>query len=503
MDLRKQRLNQITELREKGFEPYKYKFTKDYNSQQIKELFESRIKPEQLLENEIFNYAGRIMTIRKHGKSAFADLKDDFGRIQAYIRLDQVGEKSYDFFKKYIDTGDWIGIKCYPFKTKTGELTLLALELELLSKAVRPLPEKWHGLKDKEIRYRQRYVDMIANDDVIDTFRTRFLIIKYIRDFLNERGFLEVETPVLQTVMGGANARPFITHLNVYDIDMYLRIATELHLKRMVVGGMEKIYEIGKIFRNEGVSNKHNPEFTTIELYQAYADYNDIMNLTEELLCHVTNKIHGTSKIIYQGQELDFKPPFKRVKMCDFIKDNLGIDILESTDEELKNFLKEKGQSVEIEDRYHYIDKIWDLVEDKLIQPTFVIDYPIEISPLAKRKRDDPRLTERFELIINGKEIANAFSELNDPQDQFERFKNQMKLKELGDEEAQMMDLDFIRALEYGLPPTGGLGIGIDRFCMLLTDTPTIRDIIPFPIVKPMSFEDEEAMLEEDINEEQ
>jgi lysyl-tRNA synthetase class 2 len=344
---------------------------------------------------------------------------------------------------------------------------------------------------------------MIANDDVIDTFRTRFLIIKYIRDFLNERGFLEVETPVLQTVMGGANARPFITHLNVYDIDMYLRIATELHLKRMVVGGMEKIYEIGKIFRNEGVSNKHNPEFTTIELYQAYADYNDIMNLTEELLCHVTNKIHGTSKIIYQGQELDFKPPFKRVKMCDFIKDNLGIDILESTDEELKNFLKEKGQAVEIEDRYHYIDKIWDLVEDKLIQPTFVIDYPIEISPLAKRKRDDPRLTERFELIINGKEIANAFSELNDPQDQFERFKNQMKLKELGDEEAQMMDLDFIRALEYGLPPTGGLGIGIDRFCMLLTDTPTIRDIIPFPIVKPMSFEDEEAMLEEDINEEQ
>jgi lysyl-tRNA synthetase class 2 len=241
MDLRKQRLNQITELREKGFEPYKYKFTKDYNSQQIKELFESRIKPEQLLENEIFNYAGRIMTIRKHGKSAFADLKDDFGRIQAYIRLDQVGEKSYDFFKKYIDTGDWIGIKCYPFKTKTGELTLLALELELLSKAVRPLPEKWHGLKDKEIRYRQRYVDMIANDDVIDTFRTRFLIIKYIRDFLNERGFLEVETPVLQTVMGGANARPFITHLNVYDIDMYLRIATELHLKRMVVGGMESV----------------------------------------------------------------------------------------------------------------------------------------------------------------------------------------------------------------------------------------------------------------------
>lgn len=279
---------------------------------------------------------------------------------------------------------------------------------------------------------------------------------------------------------------------------MYLRIATELHLKRLVVGGMEKIYEIGKIFRNEGVSNKHNPEFTTLELYQAYADYNDIMNLTEELLYHVTTKIHGTSKIKYQGQELDFKPPFRKVKMCEFIKENLGIDILESSDEELKNFLKEQGQFVEIEDRYHYIDKIWDLVEDKIIEPTFVIDYPTEISPLAKRKRDDPRLTERFELIINGTELANAFSELNDPQDQFERFKKQMQLKELGDEEAQTMDLDFIRALEYGLPPTGGLGIGIDRLCMLLTDTPTIRDIIPFPIVKPMSFEDEEALLRDE-----
>lgn len=498
MDLRKQRLSQIEELREKGYEPYKYRFSKDYNSQQIKDLFDDRIKAGQLLEEMVFNYAGRIMTIRMHGKSAFVDLKDDFGRIQAYVRLDQVGEDRYEFFKKYIDIGDWMGIKGYPFKTKTGELTLLVQELELLSKAIRPLPEKWHGLKDKEIRYRQRYVDMIANDNVIITFRTRFLVTQYIREFLNERGFLEVETPVLQIIMGGANAKPFITHLNVYDIDMYLRIATELHLKRLVVGGMEKIYEIGKIFRNEGVSNKHNPEFTTLELYQAYADYNDIMNLTEELLYHVTTKIHGTSKIKYQGQELDFKPPFRRVKMCEFIKENLGIDILESSDEELKNFLKEQGQFVEIEDRYHYIDKIWDLVEDKIIEPTFVIDYPTEISPLAKRKRDDPRLTERFELIINGTELANAFSELNDPQDQFERFKKQMQLKELGDEEAQTMDLDFIRALEYGLPPTGGLGIGIDRLCMLLTDTPTIRDIIPFPIVKPMSFEDEEALLRDE-----
>jgi len=489
-------------MREKGYNPYKYNFQKNYTSQQIKELFDSKIEAGQQLPDQVFNFAGRLMNLRKHGKSAFTDLKDEFGRIQIYIRLDLVGQESYDFFKEYIDIGDWVGIKGYPFKTRTGELTLLALEIKLLSKALRPLPEKWHGLKDKEVRYRQRYVDMIANDDTIKTLRTRFLVIKYIREYLNDKGFLEVETPVLQSIMGGANARPFITHLNVYDIDMYLRIATELHLKRLVVGGMEKVYEIGKIFRNEGVSNKHNPEFTTIELYQAFADYNNMMELTEDLLYNIAKKVHNKAKVIYQGEEIDFTPPFKRIKMREFIQENLGIDIVEASDQELKDFLKDKGEEVEIEDRYHYLDKVWDLVEDKIVQPTFVMDYPIELSPLAKRKKDDPRLTERFELIIKGNEIANAFSELNDPQDQFERFKKQMELKELGDEEAQMMDLDFIRALEYGLPPTGGLGIGIDRVCMLLTDTPTIRDIIPFPIVKPVSFEDEEAMLkEEETNE--
>ncbi|KUK83885.1 MAG: Lysine--tRNA ligase [Petrotoga mobilis] len=502
MDLRNIRIHQIKEMREKGYNPYKYNFQKNYTSQQIKELFDSKIEAGQQLPDQVFNFAGRLMNLRKHGKSAFTDLKDEFGRIQIYIRLDLVGQESYDFFKEYIDIGDWVGIKGYPFKTRTGELTLLALEIKLLSKALRPLPEKWHGLKDKEVRYRQRYVDMIANDDTIKTLRTRFLVIKYIREYLNDKGFLEVETPVLQSIMGGANARPFITHLNVYDIDMYLRIATELHLKRLVVGGMEKVYEIGKIFRNEGVSNKHNPEFTTIELYQAFADYNNMMELTEDLLYNIAKKVHNKAKVIYQGEEIDFTPPFKRIKMREFIQENLGIDIVEASDQELKDFLKDKGEEVEIEDRYHYLDKVWDLVEDKIVQPTFVMDYPIELSPLAKRKKDDPRLTERFELIIKGNEIANAFSELNDPQDQFERFKKQMELKELGDEEAQMMDLDFIRALEYGLPPTGGLGIGIDRVCMLLTDIPTIRDIIPFPIVKPVSFEDEEAMLkEEETNE--
>jgi len=501
MDLRNIRLNQIRKMKEKGYEPYKYNFQKDYSSKKIKEIYDNKLEPEQQLPEEVFNFAGRIMNVRKHGKSTFIDLKDDFGRIQAYVRLDQVGQESYEFFKEYVDLGDWLGVKAYPFKTRTGELTLLVLELELLSKAVRPLPEKWHGLKDKEVRYRQRYVDMIANDNVINTLRTRFLIIKYIRDYLNSKGFLEVETPVLQNVMGGANARPFITHLNVYDIDMYLRIATELHLKRLVVGGMEKVYEIGKIFRNEGVSNKHNPEFTSIELYQAFADYNNMMELTENLLYEITKKVHGKAQVVYQGEEIDFTPPFKRIKMREFIQENLGIDIVEASDEELKQFLKEKNEEVEIEDRYHYLDKIWDLVEDKIVQPTFVIDYPIELSPLAKRKKDDPRLTERFELIVKGSELANAFSELNDPQDQFERFKKQMELKELGDEEAQMMDLDFIRSLEYGLPPTGGLGIGIDRVCMILTNTQTIRDIIPFPIVKPISFEDEEAMLKEEDQE--
>jgi lysyl-tRNA synthetase class 2 len=488
----------IKELKEQGINPYPYKFEKDFKAQEIKNKYSSKLESGQLLEDEVFSFAGRIMTIRSHGKSAFMHIKDDTGRIQAYIRKDKIGEDAFNIFKKYIGSGDWVGIKGFPFKTKTGELTILVLEIQLLTKTIRQMPEKWHGLKDKEIRYRQRYVDMISNDNVIEVFKTRSLAIRYMREYLTEQGFYEVETPILENIMGGANARPFITHLNVYDQPMYLRIATELHLKRLVVGGMEKVYEIGRIFRNEGIDYKHNPEFTTIELYQAYADYNDIMELTENLLAYVTEKIHGTTKVNYGELEIDFKPPFKRVDMREFIKGHLGIDILEDSMETMDQYLKKQGIEVPIKERGKYIDELWDLVEDKIIQPTFVMNHPVEISPLAKRHREDPRLSERFELIVNGSELANAFSELNDAEDQMSRFKAQAELKDLGDDEAQLMDMDFLRALEYGMPPTGGLGIGIDRFCMFLTNTQTIKDIIAFPLSKPMKFEEEEKMMDEE-----
>ncbi|KAF2956540.1 lysine--tRNA ligase [Marinitoga sp. 38H-ov] len=496
-DLREQKLKLIEEIRNEGRNPYPYRFEKDMKVEEIKEKY-GNISDGELLENDIFKFAGRVMSIRKHGKSAFIVLKDDTGRIQAYIKKDKVPDGKFDEFKKYMDIGDWVGLEGFPFKTHTGELTILILNFEILSKALRPLPEKWHGLKDREIKYRQRYVDMIANDESLKTFVTRFKAIRYIREFLHSKGFIEVETPVLHPILGGANARPFVTHLNVYDVDMYLRIAPELYLKRLVVGGMEKVFEIGKNFRNEGVSYKHNPEFTMMELYQAYADYTDMMKLTEDVLSYVVEKIHGTTKINYQGVEIDFKPPFKRVKMRDFIKEHLGVDILEDPDEKLVEVLKENGVEVSVEDKGHYIDELWSLVEHHIVQPTFVLEHPVEISPLAKRHREDPRVTERFELIIYGRELANAFSELNDPVDQLQRFKKQVELKDMGDEEAQMMDLDFVRALEYGLPPTGGLGIGIDRFVMFLTNAETIRDVIAYPIVKPMNFEDEENLFESD-----
>jgi len=342
---------------------------------------------------------------------------------------------------------------------------------------------------------------MIANDKTLERFKIRFEIIKLIREFLNSRGFIEVETPILEYVTGGASARPFITHLNVFDIDMYLRIATELYLKRFIVGGFEKVYELGKNFRNEGLSYKHHPEFTSIEIYQAYADYKDMMNLTEELITFIVEKLYGTTKITYQDQEIDFTRPWKRVKMRDFILENLGVDILEDSDEKMMEVLKNHEVDVEIKDRGHLIEKLWDLVEDKILQPTFLLEHPVEISPLAKKHRKDPRVTERFELIIFGREMANAFSELNDPIDQYERFLKQVELREAGDEEAQMMDRDFIRALEYGMPPTGGLGIGIDRLVMLLTDSPTIRDVIAFPLVRQIPFEEEEMESERGVDE--
>ncbi|SHH19051.1 lysine--tRNA ligase [Thermosipho atlanticus] len=499
-EFREQRIQMIKKLRELGVNPYPYSFDKTHSSMDIKEKF-SALNPGEIAEDSFVSVAGRIMSLREHGKSAFFHIKDFEGRIQAYIRKDMVGDERYKFFKEFISIGDIVGVRGNIFKSRTGEVTVLVKEIELLNKPLRPMPEKWHGIKDKEVLYRQRYVDMIANDDTLKRFKTRFEIIKLIREFLNSKGFIEVETPVLEYVTGGASARPFETHLNVFDIDMYLRIATELYLKRFVVGGFEKVYELGKNFRNEGLSYKHHPEFTSIEIYQAYADYEDMMNLTEELITFVVEKLFGTTKINYQGVEIDFTRPWRRVKMRDFIHENLGVDILEDTNEKMIEVLKEHEVEVEIKDRGHLIEKLWDLVEDKVLQPTFLLEHPVEISPLAKRHREDPRVTERFELIIFGREMANAFSELNDPIDQYERFLKQVELREAGDEEAQMMDLDFIRALEYGMPPTGGLGIGIDRLVMLLTNSPSIRDVIAFPLVRPISFEEEEKENERGVDE--
>ncbi len=500
-ELRKQRIKEIEELRSKGIEPYPYKFEKTHSTVDVKSAYDDKLTSGELLENEKVSVAGRVMSIRDHGKSAFFHIKDAEGRLQIYIRKNSVGPEKYELFKKYVKVGDIVGVKGFPFKSKTGELTIFTEDIVLLSKAIRPLPEKWHGLKDKEIIYRQRYVDMIANDESLKRFQIRYEVIRLIRERLNSLGFVEVETPTLVYVTGGAEARPFITHLNVYDIDMYLRIATELYLKRYIVGGFEKVYEIGKVFRNEGISYKHSPEFTSLELYWAYADYEDIMNLTEDLISYIVEKVCGTTKIEYQGVELNFSKPFRRIEMREFIKENLGVDILEDDDNTLIKVLKDHGVEAPIKSRGHLINKLWDLVEEKVVQPTFLLNHPVEISPLAKKHRKDPRVTERFELIIYGREIANAFSELNDPVDQYERFLKQVKLREEGDEEAHMMDKDFIRALEYGMPPTGGLGIGIDRLVMFITDSPTIRDVIAFPLVNPASL-DEEIEYEKEVEKE-
>ncbi len=490
-DLRRQRLEEIEELRKLGINPYPRRFDKTHTSADIKAQYDSKIEAGQVLEDVEVSTAGRVMSIRDHGRSAFFHIKDQEGRIQAYIRKNSVGVEAYEIFKKYVNVGDIIGVKGFPFKSKTGELTIFVEEFTILSKALRPMPEKWHGLKDKEIIYRQRYVDMMANDSSLERFKLRYKIIEMIRSYLKKRGFVEVETPILVYVTGGAEARPFVTHLNVFDIDMYLRIATELYLKRYIVGGFEKIYEIGKVFRNEGISYKHSPEFTSMELYWAYADYNDMMDLTEDLINYIVLNVFGKEKITYQGVELDFSKPFKKVEMREFIMENLGVDILEDSDEVLLKKLRENDVEVPIKSRGHLINKLWDLVEEKVVQPTFLLDHPVDISPLAKRREDDPRLTERFELIILGREIANAFTELNDPVDQYKRFLEQVKLREAGDEEAQMMDLDFVRALEYGMPPTGGLGLGIDRLMMFLTDSPSIRDVIAFPLVNPGSLDED------------
>lgn len=479
LKIRREKLKKLIEVGENPFLIEKYDYT--HHSTTIKENFEE-------LEEEMVSVAGRIMSRRGHGKVSFMDIQDSKGRIQIFIKMDILGEENYNKLN-LLDIGDIIGVKGEVFKTKTGEISVRARELTLLTKSLQILPEKFHGLKDQDLRYRQRYVDLIVNPEVKETFIIRSKIIKAIREYLDERDFLEVETPILNTIAGGANARPFITHHNTLDIDMYLRIANELYLKRLIVGGFEKVYEMGRMFRNEGMSYKHNPEFTSIELYQAYADYEDMMKLTEELVSYVAEKALGTMKINYQGKEIDLTPPWRRLSMIDAIKEYTGVDFNDiQTDEEAIEIAKAKGIEVEAGmKRGHIINEFFEeFCEQHLVQPTFITHHPVEVSPLAKRNPDDPRLTNRFEAFINTWEIANAFSELNDPIDQKERFLEQVKQREAGDDEAHMMDLDFINALEVGLPPTGGLGIGVDRLIIILTNQPTIRDVILFPTMKPI-----------------
>ncbi len=481
-ELMQVRREKLSEMRESGIEPYGGRFERTHMASNILDNFAE-------LENEPVSVAGRIMSKRDMGKASFAHIQDSSGQVQIYARLNDVGPEAYELFGK-LDIGDIIGLKGNVFKTRRGEITVSIEEFEVLAKSLRPLPEKWHGLKDVELRYRQRYVDLIVNPEVKSVFETRSKIIRAIRNSLDHKGFLEVETPMMQTIAGGAAARPFVTHHNTLDLDLFLRIAPELYLKRLLVGGFEKVYEINRNFRNEGISTKHNPEFTMLELYQAYADYNDMMDLTEELVSSVALEVLGTTKIEYQGQEIDLSPKWARIPMLEVVKQHTGLDFSEiKTAEEACAMVKRANIELEAEPSDSWggiLHKVFDeVVEPKLIQPTFVTDYPVEISPLAKRKADNPDLTYRFEVFICGREMGNAFSELNDPIDQKGRFLRQVEKRRAGDEEAHMMDEDYINALEYGMPPAGGLGIGIDRLIMLLTNSASIRDVILFPLMKP------------------
>lgn len=479
LQIRREKLNDLIQAGENPFEVEKFEVL--HHTKEIKDQFDAFDEKEVVV-------AGRIMSKRGHGKINFMDVQDSTGRIQLFNQINELGEESYAKVKK-MDIGDIIGLKGRVFRTKAGEITIKTSEVTLLSKSLQILPEKWHGLQDQDLKYRQRYVDLIMNPDIKEVFVKRSRIISAIREYLDQLGFLEVETPILNTILGGANARPFITHHNTLDIDMYLRIANELYLKRLIVGGFDKVYEMGRMFRNEGMDHSHNPEYTAIELYQAYTDYHGMMEITENLVEYVCNKVLGTTKVTYGDVELDFKAPWKRISMVDAIKEYADIDFMEITSDEEARAVA-KANNVEIED-----DATWGKVlsevfehfcEDHLIQPTFVIDHPVEVSPLAKKDPQDKRFTHRFEAFVNGNELANAFSELNDPIDQKERFERQVEQREKGDEEAQMMDYDYVNALEVGLAPTGGLGIGIDRLVMLLTNQQSIRDVLLFPTMKPL-----------------
>lgn len=477
------RREKLAALKAEGKNPFEItRFDVTTVSSEIIENFDS-------CEGDKVTLAGRMTSRRIMGRASFIDLRDAKGRIQVYVRRDDVGESTYAEFKKW-DIGDIIGISGIVFRTQKGEISIHAQEISLLAKSLLPLPEKYHGLKDTDLRYRQRYVDLIVNPEVKDVFIKRSQIIREIRNYLDERGFLEVETPVLQTCAGGAAARPFITHHNALSLEMHIRISLELYLKRLIVGGFDKVYEIGRVFRNEGISIRHNPEFTLLELYQAYTDFHGMMELTESLIRHLAEKILGTTTIQYGDYVIDLGKPFERLTMIDAVRKYANVDFSKiSTTEEAKELAKK--HNIEFEDRHEYGDILnlffEEYCEDHLIQPTFITEHPVEISPLAKRKPNDPGFTERFELFVIGREHANAFSELNDPIDQRERFENQARLKALGDDEANEVDEDFLCALEYGMPPTGGLGIGIDRLVMLLTNSASIRDVLLFPTMRPLT----------------
>ena len=479
------RREKMKELQEQGIDPFGKRFERSHSSNELLEAYDQFSK-EELAEKEeetSISFAGRIMTKRGKGKAGFAHVQDLNGQIQIYVRKDSVGEEQYELFKN-ADIGDIVGIEGVMFKTKVGELSIKATSFTLLSKALRPLPDKYHGLKDIEQRYRQRYLDLITNPESRQTFVTRSRIIQSMRRYLDGQGFLEVETPMMHSIAGGASARPFVTHHNALDIELYMRIAIELHLKRLIVGGLERVYEIGRVFRNEGVSTRHNPEFTMLELYEAYADYKDVMSLTENMIAHIAQEVLGTTTVQYGEDEINLAPEWTRLHMADAVKQYTGVDFWkEMTDEEAHALAKEHGVEVTEHMQFgHVLNEFFEQkVEHELVQPTFIYGHPVEISPLAKKNDEDPRFTDRFELFIVRREHANAFTELNDPIDQRERFEAQLKEREQGNDEAHEMDDDFIEALEYGMAPTGGLGIGIDRLVMLLTNSPSIRDVLLFP----------------------
>ena len=483
-DLLKVRRDKLAELQAAGNDPYMVNTSaRDTLNKDISDNFEK-------YENQTVTIAGRIMSKRGKGKVMFMDVYDRTGKMQVFAKFDDLGEETYKGLKKW-DIGDIMECTGFVFKTKMGEVSVHATGVKLLSKSLLPLPEKYHGLKDVDLRYRQREVDLIMNPEVKETFIKRGKIVSTIRNIMDSKGFVEIETPTLNTIPGGASARPFVTHHNTLDIDMYMRIATEIPLKRLIIGGMERVYEIGRIFRNEGMDPRHNPEFTTIELYQAYTDYNGMMDITEELINKSCMAVNGTEDITYGDYEISLKAPFKRITMIDAVKEQTGVDFGEfmGDTEKAKEVAKELKLEVKPTDTWGNVlaEAFDEYVEDKLIQPTFVIDYPVEISPLTKRKKDNPLLVERFEIFVAGGELANAYTELNDPIDQRGRFEHQMMLRENGDEEANMIDEDFLTAMEYGMPPTGGMGMGIDRLVMLLTNSQTIRDVIAFPTMKTLN----------------